>query len=74
MKAEGATMTKAKEPTQEEPTQPRPTDEAGRELDAFGLPESGPARAAELERRKKPDPRDNPEAWGAKPAAEPPAE
>lgn len=60
--------------TQAEPTRPRPIDDAGRELDEFGLPLSGPARAAKLARLKKPDPRDNPEAWGAAPPAAAPAD
>lgn len=57
--------------TQEEPTQPRPVDqETGRELDEFGLPRSGPARASRLAELGKPDPRDNPEAWADAASAE----
>jgi hypothetical protein len=44
----------AVEVTQEEPTRPRPVDANGRQLDRFGLPLSGPARAAAL--AGKPDP------------------
>jgi hypothetical protein len=44
------------EVTQDEPTRPVERDEAGRVLDAHGLPVSGPARLAALDGR--PDPRD----------------
>lgn len=49
--------------TQEKPTQPRPLDAAGRELDQWGLPFSGPARARRLAELNKPDPNVEPEAW-----------
>ncbi len=56
--------------TQDEPTRPIPVDKYGRQLDEFGLPLSGPFRAAELYRLGKPDPRDNPEAWSQRAPAE----
>lgn len=49
--------------TQEKPTQPRPVDGAGRQLDQWGLPFSGPARARRLAELNKPDPNDEPGAW-----------
>lgn len=58
------------ETTQEKPTQPRPVDAAGRELDAFGLPLSGPARRRALEELGRPDPNDEPEAWMPTPVTE----
>ncbi|MEA3018404.1 MAG: hypothetical protein QOI38_3126 [Sphingomonadales bacterium] len=66
--------TRKPETTQAEPTKARPTDKSGRQLDEFKLPISGPARARELERLGKPDPRTNPEAWGASPAGDQTAE
>lgn len=53
----------AAETTQEAPTAPRPRDAAGRELDEYGLPLSGPARAALLAELGRPDPRAEPEGW-----------
>lgn len=75
-----ARKTSDPEPTPEaiqaEPTRPRPVDAAGRTLDAHGLPLSGPARAARLAELGRPDPRDDPAAWGEQPAADatPPAQ
>lgn len=62
----------AREPktSQEEPTAPRPVDANGRTLDRYGLPISGPARAAVLAELKKPDPNEHPAAWGETPAPE----
>jgi hypothetical protein len=56
--------------TQELPTRPIPTDEAGRQIDQWGLPLSGPFRAAELEKLKKRDPRDHPEDWADAPSGD----
>lgn len=56
--------------TQAEPTQPRPIGEDGRALDAHGLPLGGPARIRALAELGKPDPRDDPAAWG-EPAGDP---
>lgn len=50
---------------QAEPTQPRARDTAGRELDEWNLPLSGPARAVALEELCKPDPNTDPDAWKA---------
>lgn len=69
----------AREPktTQDDPTAPRPTDEAGRVLDGWGLPVNGPARAAALAEAGKPDPLEDPSAWGrpatSAPTVTPPA-
>jgi hypothetical protein len=57
------------ETTQAEPTAPRPVSPEGRALDQWGLPMSGPARARALAEAGKPDPRDEPDAWVALPAA-----
>ena len=54
--------------TQADPTAPRPVDETGRTLDGWGLPVNGPARLAALAAAGKPDPLDDPAAWGAAPA------
>lgn len=54
---------------QDAPTAARPVDVSGRELDQWGLPINGPARARALEEIGKPDPHFEPEAWAA-PAAE----
>lgn len=63
-------MTKPKT-TQDDPTQPRPVDpKTGRQLDEFGLPISGPARVARLAELRKPDPREDPAAWGVKTPAD----
>jgi hypothetical protein len=49
-----------------EATAPRATcPKTGRQLDEFGLPLTGPARAAELARLGQPDPREDPAAWDA---------
>lgn len=48
---------------QEAPTAARPVDANGRELDQWGLPINGPARARALEEIGKPDPHFEPEAW-----------
>jgi len=45
------------------PTQPRPRDSAGRDLDEYGLPLPGPARAKALAALGKPDPHIEPDAW-----------
>ncbi|CAN5267553.1 hypothetical protein BH10PSE13_BH10PSE13_23660 [soil metagenome] len=50
-------------PNQHGSTKPRPTDAAGRELDQWGLPSSGPARVRALAELDKPDPNVAPEAW-----------
>ncbi len=55
--------------TQADPTKPQRQDRAGRMLDEFGLPLSGPARVRALQELGKPDPREDPEAWGVKPPA-----
>lgn len=52
--------------TQEEPTAPRPVDPNGRTLDRWGLPISGPARAAALD--GKTDPNVDPAGWTETPA------
>lgn len=52
-----------------DPTQPRQTDEAGRELDDFGLPLNGPARARALAAAGRPDPNVDPAGWAAAGAA-----
>ena len=44
-------------------TQPRPVDAAGRELDQWGLPLNGPARARALAEAGKPDPDMQSDAW-----------
>lgn len=54
------------ETTQDKPTQPRPVDEAGRELDGYGLPLAGPVRRRLLAEMGKPDPNVEPEAWATK--------
>lgn len=46
-----------------EPTKPRPIDRNGRTLDAWGLPISGPARAAALAELGRGDPHFAPEDW-----------
>lgn len=51
--------------TQDKPTNPRPRDAAGRELDQWGLPFSGPARVRRLAELGKPDPNVEPEAWAS---------
>ncbi len=56
--------------SQAEPTRPRPTDSAGRELDGFALPLSGPARKRALEQLNKPDPNDDPKAWATEETTE----
>lgn len=57
---------------QDEPTRPRPVDGNGRQLDAHGLPLGGPARVAALAKIGKPDPFEDPQAWGEPaPAAAP---
>ena len=62
-------MTKPKM-TQDEPTRPRDVcPETGRQIDEFGLPISGPARARKLAEIGKPDPRDAAEAKAASPEA-----
>lgn len=48
---------------QDAPTAARPVDANGRELDQWGLPINGPARARALEEIGKPDPHFEPEAW-----------
>lgn len=53
----------AAEVTQEPPTTPVTRDANGFELDAWGLPICGPARAARLETLGKADPHDDPDAW-----------
>jgi len=58
------------ERTQAEPTAPRPVTENGRVLDGWGLPLSGPARAAALAELRKPDPLADPAAWATSPATE----
>ncbi|HEX8224471.1 MAG TPA: hypothetical protein VF605_11705 [Allosphingosinicella sp.] len=59
-----AALEARKQTTQEEPTRPRPVDQAtGRQLDAFGLPLSGPARIRALTERGKKDPLTHPEDW-----------
>lgn len=61
-----AEVVKAKKPVSKpegERTKPRPVDENGRPLDAWGLPLSGPARAAKLAELGKGDPHTNPEDW-----------
>ena len=68
-----AAIAAAIETTQEEPTRPRPVDAAGRQLDEFGLPLSGPARIRALAELGKRDPLTNPEDWtdtGGEPAGE----
>lgn len=63
------------EVTQEAPTLPRPVDASGREIDRWGLPLNGPARAAALEALQLPDPNEDPDAWPeATPASEPVAD
>ena len=52
-------------PIQHGSTKPRPTDAAGRELDQWGLPYSGPARIRALAELGKPDPNVEPEAWAS---------
>ncbi|WP_336973419.1 hypothetical protein [Sphingobium aromaticiconvertens] len=49
--------------TQEKPTAPRSVDGAGRQVDQWDLPYSGPARVRALEELGKPDPNIEPEAW-----------
>lgn len=44
-------------------TAPRPVDAQGRELDQWGLPLSGPARARALAEIGKPDPNEDRSAW-----------
>lgn len=44
-------------------TAPRPVDAQGRELDQWGLPINGPARAGALAELGKPDPNDDLTAW-----------
>lgn len=57
------------------PTQPRPVDAQGYVLDEWGLPLNGPARLRWLEKLRRPDPRDEPEAWSiADSAGTPPAD
>ncbi len=53
------------ETSQDQPTQARKVDAAGRELDGWGLPFSGPARLRALAELKKPDPNIDPEAWSS---------
>lgn len=61
----------AREPkvNQEAPTAPQPRDPQGRVLDQWGLPHSGPARAAALATLKREDPRIDPTGWEVTPAA-----
>ncbi|HEU4958965.1 MAG TPA: hypothetical protein VFT56_01040 [Sphingomonas sp.] len=56
-------MAKTPTSTQAEPTRPRPLSKDGRQLDSFGLPLAGPARAAALKKAGKRDPRRHPEDW-----------
>lgn len=56
--------------TQDKPTKPRPVDGAGRQLDQWGLPFSGPARARRLRELNKPDPNVDPSAWTPSPSGE----
>lgn len=49
----------------ERPTEPRPRDRSGRELDAWGLPRNGPARARALEKMGRPDPELDPKGWAS---------
>ncbi|SCW56225.1 hypothetical protein SAMN02927924_01371 [Sphingobium faniae] len=56
--------------TQDKPTNPRPVDAAGRQLDQWGLPFSGPARVRHLRKLGKPDPNINPAAWTPEPSDE----
>ncbi|WP_336958750.1 hypothetical protein [Sphingobium aquiterrae] len=56
----------APEKSQAQPTAPRPVDAMGRELDQWGLPLNGPARARALAALQKPDPNIVPEAWAEK--------
>lgn len=58
-------MSRAPKVDQADPTQPQPTREDGLVVDGFGLPISGPARAAALAELGKPDPDLDPDAWGA---------
>lgn len=51
--------------TQDQPTQPPARDAQGFELDEWGLPVTGPARIAALERLGRPDPIIDPEGWAA---------
>jgi len=51
------------------PTAPRPRDAQGRELDQWGLPRSGPARAARLQAMNMADPELDPSGWTAAPNA-----
>lgn len=52
-------------------TRPRPRDANGYELDQWGLPLIGPARARALKALGKPDPRTDPAAWQAQAATAP---
>lgn len=58
-----------------EPTRPRLVDGQGRELDQWGLPISGPARARRLAELGRPDPEHDSAGWAAagrsKPARKP---
>lgn len=56
-------MSSAKPPKASHGTKPRPTDEAGRELDEWGLPLCGPARLRKLAELNLPDPNHDPKAW-----------
>lgn len=49
--------------SQAEPTLAHPQDDAGRALDQWGLPFSGPARARVLKALGRPDPHTDLEAW-----------
>ena len=62
-------MAKAPTTKQAQPTAPQPRDARGRVIDQWGLPVSGPARAAELEALGRKDPAIDPSGWPKSPIA-----
>ncbi|MDQ1229274.1 hypothetical protein [Sphingomonas sp. SORGH_AS_0879] len=63
-------MAAAPKSSQAKATQPRPVDEAGRTLDRWGLPLSGPARLAALDGKPDPALAESADQPAAEPAAQ----